>query len=213
MSEAHESLTEETAERVILYAVGALDAGATAEFEAHLKAGCAICEAELSSFQRVTERLSFSAPQVSPPPRVREKLLAQILAQEEFDTQFPSSGSKDLRYDQSGLLILHSSRLAWESSGIGEIQTKELYFDPARKYATRLIGIPAGTHFPDHRHVEVEEVYVLEGDLHVGGHTLKAGDYCRAEPGTTHHEVFTVEGCLLLVHSSVLDEVISENTR
>jgi hypothetical protein len=49
----------------------------------------------------------------------------------------------------------------------------------------------AGAHYPSHRHSEIEELFVLSGDLHVEGQIMGSGDYCRADSATIHGETFT----------------------
>jgi anti-sigma factor ChrR (cupin superfamily) len=200
----HTVVNDEVRDQIILYSLNALDPAEAAEFEVHLKAGCDLCLSELRAFQKVTDQLSYSAPTAWPTPRVREQLTARI--EEE------PGNSSDRQGDQSGLLVLHSSQLDWEGAGEAEIQTKILFRDKASRCVTRVMRAPGGTHFPDHRHVQVEEVYVLEGDVHVGDQVLQPGDYCRAEPGTLHRRLFTEAGCTLLVRSSQHDELLPEDS-
>jgi hypothetical protein len=199
----HTAVNDEVRDQIILYSLNALDPAEAAEFETHLKAGCNLCLSELQAFQKVTDQLSYSAPTAWPTPRVREKLIARI--REEPDN------SSDQQVDRSGLLVLHSSQMDWEGASDAEIQTKNLFLDKAG-CVTRLLRAPGGTHFPDHRHVQVEEVYVLEGDFHLGDQVLWPGDYCRAEPGTLHRRLFTEGGCTLLVRSSQHDELLPEDS-
>jgi anti-sigma-K factor RskA len=57
------------------YALDALDGEERAAFEAHL-AGCALCQAEVASFRNVAARLAAAAPDVSPPPALRRRVVA-----------------------------------------------------------------------------------------------------------------------------------------
>jgi quercetin dioxygenase-like cupin family protein len=58
-----------------------------------------------------------------------------------------------------------------------------------------------------HRHADVEESYVIEGDLLVAGELMHAGDYCRAEPGSVHAGVSTIHGCVFIAVQSQRDEL------
>jgi len=49
-------------------------------------------------------------------------------------------------------------------------------------------------------------VAVLEEDLTVSGVLMKAGDYCRAEPGSVHTGLSTSGGCLFIAVCSERDE-------
>ena len=50
---SHTTVDEEAAGRAALYALGALEGDEAREFEEHLAAGCAACEAELRGFETV----------------------------------------------------------------------------------------------------------------------------------------------------------------
>jgi len=64
--------------RVAAYALGALDGEDRAEFEAHLAAGCARCEAALREAREALAALAREAPPASPPPRLRDELLQRL---------------------------------------------------------------------------------------------------------------------------------------
>jgi len=59
------------------YALGALDAPEKERLEAHLS-GCALCQAELRSYQEVVSAVSLSAPLIQPPSRLKQSILKQI---------------------------------------------------------------------------------------------------------------------------------------
>ena len=56
----------------------------------------------------------------------------------------------------------------------------------------------AGTRFPAHNHPAGEEIFVVEGDLHVGREHLKAGDYLYTSPDV-RHAASSEGGCVFLV--------------
>jgi anti-sigma factor ChrR (cupin superfamily) len=73
-----------------------------------------------------------------------------------------------------------------------------------------LVRMAAGTSYPGHRHARAEECLVVQGDLHVGDDlVMHAGDFQRAEPGSVHVPQWTERGCLLLVTSSVDDDLLA----
>jgi anti-sigma factor ChrR (cupin superfamily) len=61
---------------------------------------------------------------------------------------------------------------------------------------------------PPHIHRGIEECYVLEGDLEMGGHKLHAGDYQFAFEDSLHGVQSSEDGCLLLIVSSQDDELV-----
>ena len=74
---------------------------------------------------------------------------------------------------------------------------------------TALVRMEPHTRYPSHQHADVEELYLLDGDLLVEGQRMRAGDYCRAEPGSIHGEVSTQAGALFLVRYSQRDELLA----
>ena len=78
---------------------------------------------------------------------------------------------------------------------------------------TALVRMEPGIRYPAHRHVDLEELYILEGDLRVQGVTMRPGDYCRADAGTVHDEVSTEKGAVFIVMSSELDKPMAQPTQ
>ena len=66
-----------------------------------------------------------------------------------------------------------------------------------------------GARLPRHRHDDVEELYILSGDLSVSGEVVRAGDYCRAYADTVHEESFSETGCLFLLMASQHNEMLA----
>jgi anti-sigma-K factor RskA len=62
------------------YVLGALDPPERRAFEAHA-ATCALCREEVRSLSRVTDALASAAPERSPRPEVRARILASILGE------------------------------------------------------------------------------------------------------------------------------------
>ena len=182
---------------VFSYALDALDRAEKTVFEEHLKE-CAACEAELHSLAPVTDALGKSVP-ASPPAQLRERLRSQLRS---------SSRVPGILFEQSGLLISRSDELAWRAMAPG-IAYKPLYDDSVRKYSTSLVRMDPGAHYPSHRHSEIEELFLLSGDLHVEGQIMRTGDYCRADSGTIHGETFSDGGCLFLLLASQQNEVLA----
>ncbi len=52
--------------------------------------------------------------------------------------------------------------------------------------ATIFLRFAKGTHGPAHTHPGGEELYVVTGDITIGGKRLKAGDYLFTPPGAAH---------------------------
>ena len=65
-----------------------------------------------------------------------------------------------------------------------------------------LVRLGPGATFPRHFHPADEETYVVEGETWFGDIHLVAGDYHLAPKGTTHGEVRTETGCVLLIRKA-----------
>ncbi|MBI1822114.1 MAG: cupin domain-containing protein [Nitrospirae bacterium] len=151
---------------------------------------------ETAQFERVANALALNAVPVAPRASLRERLLARV------------EGHIDVKLDPlKGLTFVKASEGIWQEMAPG-ISVKALFFDPVSRRATALVRIEPGTRYAPHRHVEAEELYVLEGGCFCGGRELKPGDYHRAESDTEHHDTSSDEGCLLLVISSPQNEML-----
>ena len=180
-----------------LYSLGALDGAELASFEKHLSEGCGSCEAEVASFRETAGELAEVC--VTPPPAdLRRKVLKAVKR---------SSQAPGVVLNFAGLLLSRSDEIPWEDYAPG-IFHRPLFRDEKRQYTTTLIRMNPGASYPPHRHNDVEELFVLSGDLRVAGVTLHTGDYCRAEPGSKHPDTHTVGGCTFLLMSSERDELL-----
>lgn len=213
-------LKDEHTEWAALYSLGALAPEEKVYFEKHLASGCTACAAEMEKFDGLVSRLA-RASECPPPLRLRERLLAAVKqagapsadgagreadeAKSRVDTGKPAG----ILFQHAGLLISRSNDMSWQPAGIAGISSKTLFVDSQRQYATTLVSMEPGTAYPSHRHNDIEEVYLLEGDLLVEGVSMGPGDYCRSEPGSIHGAAKTNSGVLLLVFSSQRDELLT----
>jgi anti-sigma factor ChrR (cupin superfamily) len=201
--------SEETQAWAALYSLGSLSGDEKTLYEKHLEEGCADCAQEIRSFQGVVEDLSLSATVVVPSGKARERLFASLGVQKKAaapkESQSPT-GPKGILLREPGLLIARSAEMPWESVAPG-IDRRVLFVDSERDHITTLVRVQPGTRYPSHRHAGVEEILLLEGDLHVHEIVMHAGDYCRAEPESIHDITFSESGCMLLLRTSQHDEI------
>jgi anti-sigma factor ChrR (cupin superfamily) len=190
----------ETTDIALLYALGALSQNEARSFEDHLAEGCEPCRFELESFELTVGALAYSAPDEAPPDRVRAALLTKLSNAER------PTGTGDNK-DREQFVSIRASEGKWREMLEG-VFLKRLHVDPATRIATSLVRMSAGTSLPVHQHVGVEQFYVIEGDCNVAGQTLTAGDYHRAEAGSTHETTSTVGGTLLLLIAPERYEVL-----
>jgi len=192
---------DEARDRAALYALGALPPDDARAFEQHLHNGCTVCEAEVAAFAAVTADLGLAAAPHRPRPSVRARVLDRI-ATEQVLTRQPE-------FERDGVRFVRSARLPWHEAVSPQVEVKTLFVDLERGYVTKLVRMPPGAALRPHRHVDVEESYVIEGDLLVSGVAMQAGDYCRAEPGSIHSGVVTRGGCVFIAVSSQRDEPLA----
>ena len=181
-------------ERAALYALGALGADEHREFESHLRDGCEICAAEVRAFRAVTGELGLAARAQATSPELRARVIDRL--------QQAAGATEPRVVEKHGLRFVLAGYGEWQSSGAPKL----LNDDAGRQYRTQLIRMDPGAVYPAHRHADVEEIYLLEGDLLVSGVVMHAGDYCRAELGSVHVGVRSDNGCLFIATFSARNE-------
>ncbi len=190
---SHTTVDEEAAGRAALYALGALEGDEARDFEEHLAAGCAACEAELREFEAVAGDLGLAAPEAEPPAGVRSRLLA--LVSEEGDGP---NLSKDIA---PGFLVVRAGEGRWRPTDDAGVSFKLLFSDRERGTITTLVRMEPGSRIRSHRHLGVEQCLVLEGDVRSGTVGMTAGDFNCSMPGSVHEELMSDGGALLLIVS------------
>ena len=87
----------------------------------------------------------------------------------------------------------------WLPHPVPGIKMKVLSLDRRRNFATVLFDVAPGSRFPQHHHDASEECYVLSGSLYASGRRLVAGDFIHADGDTDHDELWTEEGCRVML--------------
>ncbi len=152
---------------------------------------------------RVAASLALAAPVADPPPSVRERLLARVAEAERVERALPEGGF----WVKPGVNGVRTSAAQWQRTPIRGLAAKVIHRDDERGTTMRLLKIEPGARYPWHRHGGHEEIFMLSGTLWVNGVLLKAGDYCRSEPGTDESGTFSEDGATAIVVSSDKDEV------
>ncbi len=208
-----------------LYVAGALTPDEHDAVEARLAAGEAALIAAVRELDDVTAHLLHGAPSLIPPATIKSALLVRTGALADGSHRRDNEAAandddehdhdhvqvwRDWKGDQADgpLFTLRSEEGDWEETGVDGIQVRRLFVDEQRNRMTAMFRMAPGAAYVPHVHDEPEECYVLEGDLHVGDElVMHAGDYQRATAGSLHPVQYTKGGCLLLVTSSLHDEV------
>lgn len=109
--------------------------------------------------------------------------------------------------------LVKTNKLEWKplnEEGVSGIFIKPLMFDEATKRSpTMLLKFDAGATYPLHNHPAGEEVFVIEGDIHLGKNHLFAGDYLFTAPNKLH-AVRSDNGCVVLLKAAEEVEILKK---
>lgn len=108
----------------------------------------------------------------------------------------------DLGVPHTALAALDSryvdaAALPWRATRWPTIKAKVLMEDQERGLVTMLMHWEAGTEFPLHEHVDIEQTYVLEGSFEDSQGVCRAGQFVW-RPAGSRHTARSVDGCLML---------------
>lgn len=144
--------------------------------------------------EMVALALTAAADAGAPRPEVKDRLLARVSER----AQPPAP---------AGFSIRPASGTDWLPHPVPGIRVRVLALNREAGYATLLVEAPPGARLPAHHHGGDEECYVLAGSLQMFGRRLNAGDFVHADAGTDHGELWTDEGCRLLLVVSAEDHL------
>jgi anti-sigma factor ChrR (cupin superfamily) len=91
---------------------------------------------------------------------------------------------------------LDVSKIEWEPTRFPGVETKVLYRDE-RGRQTTLTRMAPGARLPEHRHVGIEQSYVLEGTLIDDDGACTAGNFVWRRAGSVHN-AWSPDGCVVL---------------
>ncbi len=200
-SEVHTDLIENAA----LYALGALSQDEARSFEKHLGEGCDVCKAEVEGFGDVLVALSFGVTEESPTEEVKKKLQLRLVEDQRVRNEERTSAIVSSQF-----LSVRADEGEWQELQKG-VLIKQLFVDNKTGIATSLVRMSPGTSLPRHRHHDIEQLYIMEGDCHVQGEILGPGDYHCAGPGSIHASTYTIGGTLFLLVAPEKYEILQEN--
>lgn len=170
-------------------------------------------EAEVEAFRAAAAELGLLAPPVDPPTSLRQRVLARAQARAQAQpargpaTPFGGAVQEGHRAGEAPSFLAREDG-PFVPLGVPGVAARTLHRDDAEGFATVLVRMEPGATYPPHRHGGHEECYVLEGDLEIGAVTMHAGDFQISRRGTVHPLQTTRGGCLLLIRSSLHDELV-----
>lgn len=211
MTGPHERLTDELRDRALEHVLRDREERDRDGYARHVEA-CAVCRAEIDGLERAAAELALASPPAEPPGHLRDRLFARIRAERPAGgparTLAPTQVWKEWTATAAASELNRADDAAFEPTAIAGITVRRLSVDRAADRATMLVRMAPGTSYPPHRHGGPEECFVLSGDLHHDDRVMRAGDYELTTAGTRHDRQWTDDGCLLLIRSSLSDELI-----
>lgn len=135
-------------------------------------------DAIVLTLARSTER-----PDVVPRPALKDELMARLR-----QSSVPAGFQLRMAADDD-----------WRPHPVPGIRMRVLSVNRSSGFATLLLDVAPGTRFPAHHHSAAEECYVLSGTLHTCDRRLGPGDFVHADAGTEHGELWTEDGCRVLL--------------
>jgi len=82
---------------------------------------------------------------------------------------------------------------------------KLLATDTPRQRVAMLVRLAPGIAYPPHTHADIEELYLLHGELMIEDRKLYPGDYNRGEPADSDQFVWSGTGCTCILLTSTRD--------
>ena len=104
-----------------------------------------------------------------------------------------------LNADYSVRVVMETENMQWESSeadGVMRRRLERLEGDP--EPVTTVVRYLPNSSFPAHRHINGEEIFVLEGTFSDNHGEYSAGTYLRNPPGSSHVP-YCEQGCTIFV--------------
>lgn len=195
------NLTREDFEnKAAAYALGSMNLHEVRVFEDLISAFDESEMKDLNELERTVFALAFVTEPTAPSSSVKEKLFAQI--NKETSGKPQSDLSKILP-----MVTVRADEGDWIKFEKG-VQIKPLFSDTNNKTVTTLMRMRPGSTIPRHKHIGIEQCYVISGDMVVGDTQYNAGDFFCAMPDTIHEPVTSTNGGLILIVSPDHYEVV-----
>lgn len=193
-------------ELAALHAAGALEGPELSEWQQVLGEGDSQALREEARFQDVAAlaAAAISAP-VTPPADLKAKVLARVFRRKASLLAPEKNGSQPaLAIDGFKFIFGHDTG-DWIPLRVPGASVKLLSLEAERGYAVVLGKLEPGASYPPHKHIHTEQVYVINGDLHIGAQRMGPGDFHQADGGTMHDVNYSETGCTIIAIISTVD--------
>ena len=199
-----------------LYALDLLDLEERLWVEAQILE-CPDLADELAGYQAAVGVIPYSAPLVPMAADLKDRLFDRIAAPVDdllgadlVDTSLiPLPANQSAAPSEPSVVAIRPQELEWHPYQTEGVEVAILYLDPVNRMCSAIVKAADGIVYPLHQHQGIEEIYMLEGELEIGGEVYLAGDYIRSYPNSIHPPA-TTKGCKFLIRTS-LDDCYDEN--
>jgi len=176
-------MTDETLDEIAgLHVLGVLDAEERDRIEQRMTQDPALRQAFVCWSRRLSPLLD-TVPPLAPPPSVWAAIQARFSA----TADHPPSRRQN---EGSWLAVAPGAAMRY------------LHVDLASGVRSAMLRMDKGSAVPAHDHDELEECFVLEGDVEIDGETYHAGDHVVAGTDRRHETINAVSPVRLLLHWS-----------
>jgi len=175
---ADRSFIQQVEDDAAMFVLGAMSSEDAATFEQRLASGCSLCAAEVHACERTAAALATSMT-AAPPIDLRQRLLDEIAK-----TQPMKSAMEIVPADEGGFV----------QTPMPGIQIRYL-----KGKNTFLVKMAPKSSLPSHEHKYNEQCLVLEGSIRSDDMVAQAGDFTFMPAGSTHPQLYSDTGCLLLI--------------
>jgi anti-sigma factor ChrR (cupin superfamily) len=196
---------KEEMEQAALYALGALEQPEARTFETALADHASLAD-EVQAFDQVVANLALSAVEAKPSAGLREKLLGRIAAlEQESQIKAAQAVEPDL-----ATISLRLNEGKWRTL-TPKVSYKVLYADEQTGLVTSLYKLEPGGCLPPHRHLGIEQMFVVAGECLINGEVFYSGDFRMRPPGTEDPELTTEHGATILLVAPKRFEILDSS--
>ncbi len=191
-------LSDEQQEKAIFWASGMMPQSEVEQWLIELSNWDEAQQTEARAFMETsTLALSALAPLMHPAPRLKARILERIKTVPQVSPKTP--------VHSPFAMIRGENTDGWINLAVPGASVKLLSLNMSEGYAVVMGKLAAGAHYPAHWHIGPEQVYVVSGDLKIGGDYLGAGDFHHAAAGSFHDVNHSENGCVIIAVLSVAD--------
>ncbi len=199
------TVEKEKTEQAALYALGALEQHEARAFETSL-ADHASLDAEVKAFDAVVANLAFGAAEAQPRASLREKLLERIAT---LEREPQAKTAQPIKPDLA-TISLRLNEGKWRQLA-PKVSSKVLYADAQTGLVTSLIKLEPGGYLPRHRHLGIEQMFIVAGECLINGEVFCPGDFRMRPADTEDAELTTEHGATILLVAPKRFEILDSS--